>query len=140
MSDPRLISGGLKLVADRAANASPIPSRERLPDADAFDAYSRTVSGVAERLGPSVAHLAVSHRTRRGRRDGAGSGVAISPDGYMLTSAHVVAGGEGVSASFSDGREVGAEVIGADPLSDLGLVRAEARDLKRTAPRLESRK
>jgi S1-C subfamily serine protease len=69
-------------------------------------------------------------RTRRGRAEGAGSGVAISSDGYMLTSAHVVAGGHRVTASFSDGRELGAEVVGADPLSDLAVVRAEARDLK----------
>jgi S1-C subfamily serine protease len=120
----------LKLISDEVANGS-LPQRpERLPDADAFDAYSRTVSGVAERLTPSVAHLAVSRRTRRGRAEGAGSGVAISSDGYMLTSAHVVAGGgNGVSASFSDGREVGAEIVGADPLSDLAVVRADARDL-----------
>jgi S1-C subfamily serine protease len=55
--------------------------------------------------------------------------VAISSDGYMLTSAHVVAGGHRVNASFSDGRELQAEVVGADPLSDLAVVRAEARDL-----------
>jgi serine protease Do len=124
----KLISGGLKLI-DGVANGIPSSPAERLPDADAFDAYSRTVSGVAERLTPSVAHLAVSRRTRRGRAEGAGSGVAISSDGYMLTSAHVVAGGHRVTASFSDGRELQAEVIGADPLSDLALVRAEARDL-----------
>ena len=116
-------------MIDGVANGVPAPRAERLPDADAFDAYSRTVSGVAERLTPSVAHLAVSRRTRRGRAEGAGSGVAISSDGYMLTSAHVVAGGNGVSASFSDGREVGAEVVGADPLSDLAVVQADARDL-----------
>jgi len=103
---------------------------EQLPDADAFDAYSRTVSGVAERLTSSVAHLAVMRRTRRGRAEGAGSGVAISSDGYMLTSAHVVAGGNRVSTSFSDGRELGAEVVGADSLSDLALVRVDARDLE----------
>jgi S1-C subfamily serine protease len=125
----KLISGGLDLVSDGASNAAPASPPERLPDADAFDAYSRTVSGVAERLTPSVAHLAVLRRTRRGRAEGAGSGVAISPDGYMLTSAHVVAGGNRVSASFADGRELGAEVIGADPLSDLAVVRAEASDL-----------
>jgi S1-C subfamily serine protease len=124
----KLISGGLKLI-DGVANGVPSTPAERLPDADAFDAYSRTVSGVAERLTPSVAHLAVMRRTRRGRAEGAGSGVAISPDGYMLTSAHVVAGGHRVNASFSDGRELGAEVIGADPLSDLAVVRAEASDL-----------
>jgi S1-C subfamily serine protease len=124
----KLISGGLQLI-DGVANGVPATPSERLPDADAFDAYSRTVSGVAERLTPSVAHLAVARRTRRGRAEGAGSGVAISSDGYMLTSAHVVAGGHRVTASFSDGRELPAEVIGADPLSDLAVVRADARDL-----------
>jgi serine protease Do len=119
----------LELISDGVANGAQASSPDRLPDADAFDAYSRTVSGVADRLTPSVAHLAVSRRTRRGRADGAGSGVAISSDGYMLTSAHVVAGGHGASASFSDGRELGAKVIGADPLSDLAVVRADARDL-----------
>ncbi len=117
------------MISDGVADASPPSRGERLPDADAFDAYSHTVSGVAERLGPSVAHLAVYRRTRRGRAEGAGSGVTIASDGYMLTSAHVVAGGHGVSASFSDGRELGAEVIGADALSDLAVVRADARDL-----------
>jgi len=109
-------------------STSSVPS-ERLPDADAFDAYSRTVAGVAEQLTPSVAHLAVARRTRRGRAEGAGSGVAISSDGYMLTSAHVVAGGTGVSATFSDGRELSAEVEGSDSLSDLAVVRVDARDL-----------
>ena len=122
------MTGGLKLI-DGVANGVPSSQAERLPDADAFDAYSRTVSGVAERLTPSVAHLAVARRTRRGRAKGAGSGVAISSDGYMLTSAHVVAGGHRVTASFSDGRELSAEVIGADSLSDLAVVRADARDL-----------
>ncbi len=124
----KLISGGLKLI-DGVANGVPSSPTEQLPDADAFDAYSRTVSGVAETLTPSVAHLAVFRRTRRGRAEGAGSGVAISSDGYMLTSAHVVAGGHRVTASFSDGRELRAEVIGADALSDLAVVRAEASDL-----------
>ncbi len=69
-------------------------------------------------------------RTRRGRREGGGSAVAISPDGYMLTSAHVVAeGNDGVRATFSDGRELETEIVGADPLSDLALVRAQASDL-----------
>jgi serine protease Do len=102
-----------------------------LPDAEAFDAYSRTVAGVAEKLGPSVAHLTVSRRTRRGRRmDGAGSGVAITPDGYMLSAAHVVAGTDGRGrAAFPDGREFSFEQVGSDPLSDLALLRAQAQDL-----------
>ena len=120
----------LRLISDRAGPAPPEPDQRRLPDAEAFDAYSRTVSGVAERLGPSVAHLGVARRTRRGRREGGGSAVAITPDGYMLTSAHVVAeGNDGVRATFSDGRELGVEVVGTDPLSDLAVVRAQGSDL-----------
>jgi S1-C subfamily serine protease len=123
------IHGGLRAISNGAADASQSAPPERLPDADAFDAYSRTVSGVAERLTPSVAHLAVSRRTRRGRAEGAGSGVAISSDGFMLTSAHVISGDNGVSGTFSDGRELSAEVVGSDPLSDLAVVRVDARDL-----------
>jgi S1-C subfamily serine protease len=126
----KLISGGLREISNQDGLAEGVQADERLPDEEAFDAYSRAVTGVAERLGPSVAHLAVARRTRRGRREGGGSGVAITPDGYMLTSAHVVAGNAGLRASFSDGRELGAKVVGADPLSDLAVVQAEASDLE----------
>ena len=62
--------------------------------------------------------------------DGAGSGVAISPDGFMLSAAHVVDGTDGRGrASFPDGRQFSFELIGADPLSDLAVLRAEAGDL-----------
>ena len=118
------------MIANGDGAEAAAAAEERLPDAEAFDAYSRTVSGVAEKLGPSVAHLGVARRTRRGRREGGGSAVAITPDGYMLTSAHVVAeGNDGVRATFSDGRELETEVVGTDPLSDLALVRAQASDL-----------
>jgi len=126
--------GRLKLITttDGATADGGAEEVRPLPDAEAFDAYSRTVSGVAEQLGRSVAHLAVARRTRRGRRrEGGGSAVAITPDGYMLTSAHVVAAADGgVRASFSDGRELRAEVMGADPLSDLAVVRSEGGDLE----------
>jgi serine protease Do len=104
---------------------------EPLPDDEALDAYSRTVSAVAELLAPSVANLRVSRRVRGGRvLDGGGSGVVITPDGFMLTSAHVVDQARRVvHASFVDGREESAEVIGADPLSDLAVIRAGADDL-----------
>ncbi len=94
-----------------------------IPDeADALDAYSRVVTFVAETVSPSVANL----RVRRGRAAGGGSGVAITPDGFLLTSAHVVEGAAGrVHASFTDGRELGLRLIGADPLSDLAVLRAD---------------
>jgi S1-C subfamily serine protease len=106
------------------------PLRPQLVDADAdatdddeaLDAYSRAVSGVAERLIPSVASLRV--RASNGWGGGAGSAVAFTPDGYLLTSAHVVASGPGGTASFVDGTEVPFEVVGRDPLSDLAVIRA----------------
>src|SRR5438046_457976 len=98
---------------------------------EALDAYSRAVIAVAERLSPSVANLRVSRRVRGGRvLDGGGSSVVITPDGFMLTSAHVVARTEGRGrASFVDGRELDFEVVGSDPLSDLAVLRADSRDL-----------
>src|SRR5437588_8838660 len=92
-----------------------------LPDGEAFDAYSQAVMRVAERLSPSVASL----RARRG----GGSGVVITPDGFLLTSAHVVRSAKRLHASFTDGRELEATVVGTDPLSDLAVLRADARDL-----------
>jgi serine protease Do len=89
------------------------------------------VTEVADRLGPSVVNLRVRRRTRRGMRaDGGGSGVVITADGFMLSSAHVVAGADGHSrATFRDGREVGTRVVGADPLSDLAVLRADSGGL-----------
>jgi S1-C subfamily serine protease len=118
------------LIEGSADGARPAQHREALPDAEALDAYSRTVTAVAERLRPSVANLQVERRTRRGRAEGGGSAVTITPDGYLLSSAHVVesADGEG-RASFPDGRSFSVEVIGADPLSDLAVLRARAGDL-----------
>jgi S1-C subfamily serine protease len=100
----------------------------QLPTEDeALDAYSQVVMGVAERVIPSVASLQVTRQWRgREGRGGAGSAVAFTPDGYLVTSAHVVAGSAGGLAVFSDGREVGFEVAGADPLSDLAVVRVPA--------------
>jgi serine protease Do len=93
---------------------------------DALDAYSNAVISVAERLAPSVANLRVS----RGRRLGGGSAVVITPDGFLVTSAHVVDGStRGGRASFVDGRELAFSVVGSDPHSDLAVLRADADDL-----------
>src|SRR2546422_6258131 len=107
-----------------------LPAGE-VSEEEALDAYSLAVTTVAERLSPSVANLRVSRRVRDGRiLHGAGSGVVITSDGFTLTSAHVVARTEGKGrASFVDGRELEFEVVGSDPLSDLAVLRVDARDL-----------
>jgi S1-C subfamily serine protease len=96
-------------------------------DDDVLDAYSLAVSTAAERLIPSVASLRV--RRSDGWGGGTGSGVAFTTDGFLLTSAHVVAGAGGGGASFVDGTDVPFEVVGRDPLSDLAVIRAAGSDL-----------
>ncbi len=95
-----------------------------------LDAYSRTVIDVAEGMTASVANLQVARRTRRGEATGGGSAVVIAPDGYLLTSAHVVEGSSNGTASFSDGRNTPISLVGSDRLSDLAVLRADARDLR----------
>src|SRR4029077_15389932 len=96
---------------------------------EALDAYSQIVSTVAEKVLPSVASLRVRRSGSRGE-GGAGSGVVIPPDGYLVTSAHVVAQAGAASASFLDGTEYELDVVGADPLSDLAIARAHAAPLE----------
>jgi S1-C subfamily serine protease len=93
---------------------------------EALDAYSATVSSVAERVLPAVASVRIG---RAGRGGGAGSGVVITADGFLVTSAHVVAQGGSVSASFIDGSEYDVDVIGKDPFSDLAVARARSASL-----------
>ena len=124
----------LELLADKPA-VSPFRAASgalgALPtEREAMDAYSSVVTTVADRLLPAVVSLQVARRTTAGRRPvGGGSGVVVTPDGYLLTSAHVVARSDGGTASFSDGREFELEIVGSDPLSDLAVVRVAATDL-----------
>ena len=117
--------------ADGSADGAAAPAAQLPGEVEALDAYSRTVTGVVERLAPSVASLRVLRATPRGRVPvGAGSAVVLTPDGFLLTSAHVVAGRDRLGrASFVDGRDIGFRVLGRDPLSDLAVLRAEADDL-----------
>ena len=98
-------------------------AEDRLPvDREALDAYSTVVTTVARAVLPSVASLAV--RTPRG--DGSGSASVITPDGYLLTSAHVVVGANTAEAAFTDGTTVKVDVVGRDVLSDLAVLKARA--------------
>jgi S1-C subfamily serine protease len=127
MARLKLVDALLEPQSDGAA----AERAQREAEDEALDAYSRTVTSVAERLTPSVASLRVSRRVRGGRMlDGAGSAVVISPDGFTLTSAHVIARTDGSGrAAFVDGREHDFSVVGSDPLSDLAVLRLDANDL-----------
>jgi S1-C subfamily serine protease len=92
-----------------------------------LDAYSRIVTSVAERLTPKVASLRVPRGDARQGRAGEslGSGVVFTGDGFLLTNAHVVGTSTNGTAEFSDGTSAPFRVVGADPLSDLAVLRAD---------------
>jgi S1-C subfamily serine protease len=118
MSRPRL-----RLVAAGETD-SRLPTSVDAPpqDAELLDAYSRAVVAVVDRVGPAVVSLAVSARSA-GRREGAGSGVLFTPDGYALTNAHVVRGARRLQALLTDGSVHEAQVVGTDLATDLAVVR-----------------
>lgn len=101
---------------------SPEPDPE---EEQALDAYSRVVVHVADALRPAVVNL----RSGRGRDGGSGSGILFTPDGFLLTNAHVVGNQERLRVRMSDGREVGGRVVGSDPWTDLAVVQAEEANL-----------
>jgi S1-C subfamily serine protease len=105
--------------------ASPAPAPEP-SDVELLDAYSKAVVHVVERVGPAVVGVAV--RAGRGRAGG-GSGVLFTPDGYILTNAHVVAGAREMRVTLTDGSEHMATLVGTDPATDLAVIRIEGTHL-----------
>ena len=95
-------------------------------DADLLDAYSEAVVSVVEAVGPSVVSVRTNVRGRRASGAGAGSGVIIASDGYVLTNSHVVHGAHDLEVSLTDGRRFPATLTGDDPGTDLALIRVDA--------------
>src|SRR5689334_14288728 len=92
-----------------------------------LDAYSRAVIGAVEAVGPAVVSIYVGATGEAARaRGGAGSGVVVTPDGYVLTNEHVVQNMQGARVASVDGRSVPAVVVGRDPSTDLAVLRAQA--------------
>jgi S1-C subfamily serine protease len=100
-------------------------------DEELLDAYSRAVIGVVEKVGPAVVSIGVKKptRSRRMSGEGAGSGMVVAPDGFILTNHHVVEGANGIEVSLTDGSTFSAQVVGTDPPTDLAIVRAGANGL-----------
>src|SRR6266567_2034489 len=114
-------------MEDSNLGGNPESNPESNPDSNSLDAYSQIVSGVAERLTPKVASLRVPRGGQGGgygRGESLGSGVVFTGDGFLLTNAHVVGKSTGGTAEFSDGTSAPFRVVGADPLSDLAVLRA----------------
>jgi S1-C subfamily serine protease len=121
MLDPAPLSEPLFLLnpADESNGAGSLPP---VSDDAALDAYSRVVTDVVDRVGPSVVRIDIR---REGKGGGSGSGVIVSPDGLALTNSHVVQGAKMVALRTLEGREYPARVLGDDPDTDLALLRID---------------
>ncbi|HOI59060.1 MULTISPECIES: trypsin-like peptidase domain-containing protein [unclassified Methanoculleus] len=100
-------------------------------DADLLDAYSRAVIRVVESAGPAVVSVAVEKNLqgRRGEQIGAGSGVIVAPEGYIMTNNHVVQGAGRIEVRMPDGTALPARLVGADAATDLAVLRADTENL-----------
>src|SRR5499425_2815759 len=110
------------------AEREPVNGSPTVPhtDADLLDAYSEAVVSVVEAVGPSVVSIRTNVRGGRRGGAGAGSGVIIAADGYVLTNSHVVHGAADLEVSLTDGRRFSATLTGDDPGTDLALIRVDA--------------
>ena len=106
---------------DNGPPSRPAPVDERV----AMDAYSEAVSSVVENVGPAVVRVDTRSGDGKAARGGVGSGVVISPDGLVLTNAHVVNGARDIRLSDTEGRIGKARLLGIDPDTDLALMRAD---------------
>jgi S1-C subfamily serine protease len=100
-------------------------------DVELLDAYSRAVITVAEAVGPAVVSIATGRPAKNGEPEtgGAGSGVIIAPDGYVLTNDHVVHGSKQLVVSLTNGASHAAALVGTDPSTDLAVIRADSANL-----------
>jgi S1-C subfamily serine protease len=123
----------IRAFGDREMVPAEPPEQTPVTDDELLDSYSRTVSGVAEKVGPAVVNIRVHHADRQTGRGpdsgGTGSGFVIAPDGFILTNSHVVHGAGRTEVTLADGNVLGASLVGEDPETDLAVIRINGANL-----------
>ncbi|HEX9076007.1 MAG TPA: trypsin-like peptidase domain-containing protein [Anaerolineae bacterium] len=117
-------------------NGASVPATALESDEELLDAYSHAVVGVVDKVGPAVVSIRVKKAAASPRQpggEGAGSGVIIAPDGFVLTNNHVVEGVTGAEVSLTDGSILPAQIVGTDPATDLAVLRVGANGLPSAA-------
>lgn len=121
----------LRLAAHHETGAQPVSSTEASPpdEAPLLDAYSHAITRAVDCVAPAVVHLEIvgrpGGRRRGGEVSGSGSGFFFTPDGFLITNAHVVNGARVIRATLSDGAAYTAHFVGADPDTDLAVLKVD---------------
>jgi S1-C subfamily serine protease len=123
----------IRAFSERGAVETDAFEQPSVSDHELLDSYSKTVSGVVEKIGPTVVNIRAHNDDRAGRNGaesgGTGSGFVIAPDGFILTNSHVVHGATRLEVTLADGRQCDALLVGEDPETDLAVIRINASPL-----------
>ncbi len=106
--------------------------KESIDDKEILDAYSHAVINVVEKVGPAVVKVDVIRTNGNPylqEQQGLGSGVIITPDGFMITNHHVIDGAKKIEVSLTNGKNYKAQIIGKDAATDTALLRLPTNDL-----------
>jgi len=120
-------------MLDEAGRSNSLPQEGASSESALLDAYSRSITRVAETVGPAVVRLEVRRRVRGREIGGSGSGFIFAPDGLIATNSHVVTGASAIDVTLNDGQAFQAQLIGDDPDTDLAVVRIAGHKLPSVA-------
>ena len=121
-------------AADNNSSAASVAQQTADNEANLSDARNTPVVRAAKLVGPTVVGItnkAVAHDWFNNpvETEGVGSGVIFRKDGYIVTNNHVISGAKELIVSLPDGRSLKGKLIGADEMTDLAVVKVDAKDL-----------
>ncbi len=126
---PKYVGGAAPMNSAAAPQLPPTIAQAPVPPPTTLTPEEITIIRVVERVRPSVVNIDTVAQVQTAvgifPQKGAGSGVIVSPDGYILTNNHVVEGAQQIRVTLLSGKSYTARLVGADPFSDVAVVKVQ---------------